>query len=217
LVATAGGCSGPQFRFVVSDASATSGSVGRDWDFVDTWSWTTYGTPAGHYTIRADARAGGSPPPDTSAYLAFVVTPGAPPSVATCRLPVSGTLAGSGGFIQMPDGTFTADPTSQVTIPGQPDISGLRRGLTYDPLHGEWLPVPRDWVMPDFSSYVYVGTEYPKVSNQPALHLVKLPSGTDTMWTNGDLLYGFAIALRPEVVYGAPGLEISTSSTRQAP
>jgi hypothetical protein len=48
------------------------------------------------------------------------------------------------------------------------------------------------------------------VSNQPALHLVKLASGTDTVWTNGDQLYGFPIALRPEGVYGAPGPEIIT-------
>ena len=123
---------------------------------------------------------------------------------------MSGAGPGSGGFVQMPSGTFTVDPASSVPIPGQADMSGLRRGYTYDPVDGRWLPVPRDWVMPDFSSYVYVGTEYPHVSNQPALHVVNVSTGTDRLWPNGDQLYGYPISVRPEGVYGAPGPEIIT-------
>lgn len=40
--------------------------------------------------------------------------------------------------------------------------------------------------------------------------MVELPSGTDTVWPNGEEIYGYPIALRPEGVYGAPGPEIIT-------
>ncbi|HKW59892.1 MAG TPA: hypothetical protein VJR46_09095 [Candidatus Dormibacteraeota bacterium] len=212
LKAVAQGCRQPEYRFLLTDATGATGSVMRDWDAAGSWSWSTWSTPGGSYVVRADARATNAPgaPPDVSAYLPFNVTGGGSTGVQTCKLPVSGTLPGTGGFVQMPQGTFSIDPASDVKLQGQPDVSGLRRGFTYDPVHGRWLPVPRDWVMPDFSAYVYVGTEYPRVSNQPALHLVTLPSGKDALWTNGDQIYGFPIALRPEGVYGAPGPEIIT-------
>jgi len=124
-----------------------------------------------------------------------------------CRMPVSGILPGSGGFVQMPGGIFTPDPTSNIPIPGQVDQAGLRRGYTYDPVHSRWLPVPRDWVMPDFSSYVYVGTELVN-GNQPLLHWVDATTGNDALWTHGEDVYGHPTALRPEGVYGAPGPEI---------
>jgi hypothetical protein len=102
---------------------------------------------------------------------------------------------------------FTQDPASNIPIPGQVDQAGLRRGYTWDPVHHKWLPVPRDWVMPDFSSYVYVGNEM-VIGNQPALHWVDVATGKDTLWPHGEDIYGFPIALRPEGVYGAPGPEI---------
>jgi hypothetical protein len=123
-------------------------------------------------------------------------------------MPVSGTLPGSGGFVQMPGGMFTPDPTSNIPIPGQVDQAGLRRGYTWDPVHVKWLPVPRDWVMPDYSSYVYIGTELVKPSQQPTLHWVDATTGSDTLWTHGEDVYGHPTALRPEGVYGAPGPEI---------
>jgi hypothetical protein len=97
-------------------------------------------------------------------------------------------------------------PTRRATS-GQVDQTGLRRGYSYDPVHGKWLPVPRDWVMPDFSSYVYVGNEM-VIGNQPALHWVDVATGKDTLWPHGKDIYGFPTALRPEGVYGAPGREI---------
>ena len=213
VTAHAKGCSRPEFRFVLTDSTGTAGSVMQGWSLNPTWTWDTSSTSAGRYVVRGDARtlnASSIAPPEASAYLSFTVQGRAAPLASTCKLPVSGTLPGSGGFIQMPAGTFTADPASNVSLRGQADISGLRRGYTYDPVHGQWLPVPRDWVMPDFSSYVYIGTEYPHVSNQPELHVVTLPAGTDAPWINGDQLYGLPIALRPEGVYGAPGPEIIT-------
>ena len=147
-----------------------------------------------------------SPGQDVAASPADVVSPATGPAPA-CRMPISGILPGSGGFVQMPGGTFTPDPTSNIPIPGQVDQAGLRRGFTYDPVHLKWLPVPRDWVMPDFSSYVYVGNEF-VIGNQPGLHWVDVASGKDTLWPHGEDIYGFPTALRPEGVYGAPGPEI---------
>jgi hypothetical protein len=211
VIARAGGCVSPDYRFVLLDQTGGA-TVMQDWSPAATWTWNSGSTLSGQLTVRADVRAPGgtSYAPDLSAYAQFLVLGTAAPDAQTCRLPVSGTLPGSGGFVQMPAGIFTADPASNVPLPGQPDLSTLRRGYTYDPVHDRWLPVPRDWVMPDFSSYIYVGTEYPHVSNQPALHIVKLPSGADTQWLHGDQLYGFPIALRPEGAYGAPGPEIIT-------
>jgi hypothetical protein len=211
IAARAAGCGSPEYRFVLLDQTGGT-TVMQDWGLDPTWTWNSATTLSGQLTVRADARAQGgtSYVPDVSSYQQFQVLANAAPSVLTCRLPVSGALPGSGGFVQMPAGSFTADAASNVPFRGQPDTSHLRRGYTYDSIHGTWLPVPRDWVMPDFSSYVYVGTEYPHVSNQPALHVVKLPSGADTLWPQGDQLYGLPIALRPEGVYGAPGPEIIT-------
>src|SRR5260370_22103860 len=122
-------------------------------------------------------------------------------------MPVWGILPGSGGFVQMPGGVFTPAPTSNIPIPGQVAQAGLRRGYTWDPVHSKWLPVPRDWVMPDFSSYVYVGTEVVN-GNQPLLHWVDAATGRNTLWPHGEDVYGFPTALRQEGVYGAPGPEI---------
>lgn len=108
----------------------------------------------------------------------------------------------------MPGGIFTPDPTSNIPIPGQVDQTGLRRGYTYDPVHVKWLPVPRDWVMPDFSSYIYIGTELVNPSQQPTLHWVDVTTGRDTLWPHGEDVYGHPTALLPDGVYGAPGPEI---------
>jgi hypothetical protein len=122
-----------------------------------------------------------------------------------CRLPVSGILPGSGGFVEIPGGQFTLDPSSDVAMPGQPDPAGLRRGYTYDPVHSKWLPVPMDWVMPDFSSYAYVSSD---TGTQPSVHRVDTVTGQDTVWPHGDQLYAHLVAVRPEGIYGAPGPEI---------
>jgi hypothetical protein len=131
--------------------------------------------------------------------------PALPVLATQCRLPVSGILPGSGGFIEIPGGVFTPDPASDIAMPGQPDPAGLRRGYTYDPIHSKWLPVPMDWVVPDFSSYVYVSGDD---STQPSLHRVDVATGKDTVWLHGEQLYAHLVAVRPEGIYGAPGPEI---------
>ena len=135
-----------------------------------------------------------------------VATPSPWGATGSCRLPVSGILPGSGGFIEIPGGVFTPDPASDIAMPGQPDPAGLRRGYTYDPIHSKWLPVPMDWVMPDFSSYVYVSGD--NNSTQPSLHRVDVVTGNDTVWLHGEQLYAHLVAVRPEGIYGAPGPEI---------
>ncbi len=148
-----------------------------------------------------------SPPAGTMPSLSATTT--ATPSevvpATRCRLPVSGILPGSGGFVQLPGGVFTSDPSSDIAMPGQPDPAGLRRGYTYDPVQAKWLPVPMDWVMPDYSSYAYVSSD---TGTQPSIHRVDAATGQDTVWLHGDQLYGHLVAVRPEGIYGAPGPEI---------
>lgn len=121
-----------------------------------------------------------------------------------CRLPVSGALQGSAGFIQVPGGAFTKDPASDIAFPGAPDPSGLRRGYTYDPAAARWLPVPPDYVEPGLAWYVYVAAD----ASVPRLHRVEVATGSDTLWPGGDRLQGYVTAARPEGIYGAPGPEI---------
>jgi hypothetical protein len=91
-----------------------------------------------------------------------IPTPAA--ELLTCRLPISGGQFGSGGFVVFPGGQFVADPASIVVIPGVPTPSpqfgyGYAPsnffGLTYDRAYSRWLPVPRQFVAPDGSRYVY--------------------------------------------------------------
>lgn len=82
-----------------------------------------------------------------------------------CRLPLGdGGKLGKGGFVHLPDGTFTADPQSL---------------LTYDWAFSKWLPVPRTWVSPDGRLYAY--PEYPPAGGQVAgiIHVVDVPTGAD--------------------------------------
>jgi hypothetical protein len=90
-----------------------------------------------------------------------LVTPVAPsPTVAPvqnaitaslqCRLPVYVPgQPGSGGFVTFPAGTFSLDPASKV------GSDGNWYGLTYDRAVSKWLPVPRAWVNPKGTFYVY--------------------------------------------------------------
>src|SRR5207248_3493745 len=143
ITARAGGCQAPDYRFVLLDQTGGT-TVMRDWAPAPAWTWNSGSTLSAQLAVRADARAHGGTRyvPDVSAYLQFVVRGTAAAAVQTCRLPVSGVLPGAGGFVQMPGGAFEADATSNVPLRGQADQSRLRRGYTYDPVHGHWLPVP---------------------------------------------------------------------------
>lgn len=75
---------------------------------------------------------------------------------------MSGYQAGSGGFVTLPGGDFSPDPKSNVSLPtgssygySGPGVSGS----SYDYAKRRWLPVPRDYVSPDGSSYAYASND----------------------------------------------------------
>ena len=92
---------------------------------------------------------------------------GAGPTIGPtgCRLPIGNRgTSGSGGFVNLPAGTFTPDPHSR---------------LTYDWALSKWLPVPRTWVSPDGLRYAY--PEY-ATDGGPAsstMHIVDVVTGAD--------------------------------------
>lgn len=118
----------------------------------------------------------------TSSAVAASPSPGASPSAATlpsvpsptptpasCRLPIAGGdapvdgrpgdgMTGHGGFLDLPAGTFSADPASLGS---------------YDRAVSRWLPVAREWVAPDGSRYAF--------GDPPAgvVHVVDAASGAD--------------------------------------
>jgi hypothetical protein len=97
------------------------------------------------------------------------------PTAASCRLPlasgdapVDGRIAdgtaGHGGFLQVPDGTFSADGASMGS---------------YDRAVTRWLPVLRAWVSPDGTRYAW---GEPRALSGPAtgiVHVVNAATGAD--------------------------------------
>jgi hypothetical protein len=120
-------------------------------------------------------------PPSTPAYPPFYPPvsgagggPVIPPIQLTCTLPVFAGPPGSGGFITFPNGGFTPDPKSGVTLPSpspgsaspSPQIGGPGPGygygypgLSWDLAQKKWLPVPYTWVTPDGSKYAYTAPD----------------------------------------------------------
>jgi hypothetical protein len=106
----------------------------------------------------------------------------------SCRLPVS--AGQGGGFVQMPKGPYSPDPSSTAAV------SGPWEGETYDWSHARWLPVPPQWVAPDFLHYAYVD------SNR-AIHAVDVASGSDQVATSSGQwqLLGY----QTDGIYGTTG------------
>jgi hypothetical protein len=108
-----------------------------------------------------------APPPATAGPAGPAGSPGAPVAPAVCRLPVAsgdapvdgraadGT-AGHGGFVQFPQGAFSADPASLGS---------------YDRFVGRWLPAARAIVAPDGTRYAW--------TDAAVLHVVDASSGAD--------------------------------------
>jgi len=71
------------------------------------------------------------------------------------------------------------------------------RGLTYDHVNGKWLPVPRQWVMPDYTRYAYPAQD-------GSIHVVDLYTGADTSVPDSKALLGYLLAVEPDGIYGAP-------------
>jgi hypothetical protein len=126
----------------------------------------------------------GAAHPTSSAVLAptspspAAATPGqaAPSSTpAGCRLPVAsgdapvdGTpadgSAGRGGFLSLPDGTFTADGGSMGS---------------YDRAVAHWLPVFRAWVSPDGTRYAWGDYRAATSGTSGIVHMVDAATGAD--------------------------------------
>jgi hypothetical protein len=104
---------------------------------------------------------------------------GQPPAITlNCRLPIYAGQPGSGGFINFPQGNFTADPRSAVALPAPspgapspgpnnpaPGYGGYPGGygqgyygMAWEPVHARWLPVKLEWVAPDGNHYAYPST-----------------------------------------------------------
>ena len=78
-------------------------------------------------------------------------------------------MPGTAGFITIPGGAFTVDPTSNPTLPGYRDNSYVT-SYTYDHHRSRWLPTSWRAVSGDGSAYAYWSR---------ALHVVDIDSGID--------------------------------------
>lgn len=103
----------------------------------------------------------------------------------SCRLPIYVGGPGSGGFVVFSDGSFVADPRSNVTLPAgapSPAQGGFGYGygpggpgfvgLSYDHAADKWLPVGFKSVSPDGRWYAYAG--------QSGIYVVKVADSTIT-------------------------------------
>lgn len=114
--------------------------------------------------VETSKRPAGAASPSSSDAAMSPIPNGAAPTSA-CRLPI-GDLGGSGkgGFLSLPDLTFTVDPKAQ---------------RSYDWVFSKWLPVPHEWISPDGRQYAY--PEYPNTFG-PApgiMHIVNVTTGAD--------------------------------------
>lgn len=105
-----------------------------------------------------------------------------------------------GGFIDTVTGSFTADPHSVMVFD---DATGLSRTpdqpylyartsseaamtqASYDSDQHRWVPVPREWVSPDGSSYAYAVIQ---TGAAQGVHIVDVRTGSDRVipGTSGD-------------------------------
>jgi hypothetical protein len=145
-----------------------------------------------------------------------------------CRLPF--TDFKTAGFINYPDGTFTADPSSAITPdPGRPGfgrtvttpvLTGVagNGNETYDWKFSRWLPAAHELVSPDGSQYAY-SEVIPNQGSQgiggpPALgtliHVVDVVTATDrVVYQSTDQLS--AAAFGPEGIYLFQPAEIANT------
>jgi hypothetical protein len=119
--------------------------------------------------------------------------------VLSCSLPVSmyvrngGSVSSQSGFISVPSGTFTPDPSANSY-------------LTYDRAYQRWLPVLAAHVLPDGSMYVYE-VELPDAYE---LHVVQVANGADKMIKRMPYDNAYSIlAIKPEGIYLVPILHRS--------
>lgn len=112
------------------------------------------------------------------------------PAAFSCTMPfvsasqrIYDTGHGTAGFLEMPAGSFRADPSGSLTeassgqyfVGGSPALPGsfFTPQRSWDSAAKRWLPVPPQQVAPDGASYVY--------QDGPEVHLVSLATGTDNV------------------------------------
>ncbi len=100
------------------------------------------------------------------------LAPAATPVDFSCQLPVSSPDTNFRGIIQFPGASFTP---------------ATAQGTSYDAIHQKWLPVLRQMVSPDRSSYVYGDTTK---SRHSSIHVVDISSGSDRiLWSEDAVLH----------------------------
>ena len=160
LVVTIVGCTSSQ----QSAASRASGSPVE-----------SSGTPAA--STRPTSEGAQTPSPTQAQTLSCKI-----PFVASDQR-VYSTGEGTAGFLQLPDGTFSVDPSGvltqgssgQYTIGKAPVLPGafFTGYRSWDEPASRWVPVPPQQTAPNGTSYVYqVG---------PEIHIVTIATGKDTV------------------------------------
>ena len=107
----------------------------------------------GRPQARATASPTVSPSPEASPSPSESPALSPSPTPLNCRIAVAGQTAGSGGFVNLPDGSYTVDKTSNVSL-NQTGYGGAY-GFTYLAAYNKWVPVKRDWIAPDGASFAY--------------------------------------------------------------
>ena len=90
-----------------------------------------------------------------------------------CSLPISTVSGQQAGFLSIPSGKFTADPSAGPSADG----------LTYDRPQRRWLPVSWLQVLPDGSAYAYTREATPTPFRNE-IHLVDVATGSDRVIYN---------------------------------
>ena len=110
-------------------------------------------------------------------------SPSAASVVATLKgkIAISSGQPGSGGWIQFPSGAFTADPKSNVTLPG----GMYGQGLSWNALMNTWVPANWYLVRQDGQVYAYVKWDggmrvWIARSNGATDPLAPLPAGSNS-------------------------------------
>lgn len=139
-----------------------------------------------------------------------------------CRIPYIKAPAGSagnlvGGFVEGPQGTWTADPRAGITKSGNfyvTDIAPSLKGSafstsdvgSYDLAFKRWLPVRRSQVRIDGQAYAYAEPYKANASdpleNSTRIHVVSATDGTDRVIYTG--------APRAVVAYESDGIYVTS-------
>jgi len=106
----------------------------------------------------------------------------------SCSLPISSGSGQQAGFLSIPSGKFTADPSAGTSS----------NGMTYDRPRQRWLPASWAQVLPDGSAYAYTREASP-TQFRNEIHVVDVATGTDRVVYNQDAYH--VVAYLPDGIY----------------